>query len=72
MIMPDSAMMPRMATKPSGLRVNCKAMMEPIRPSGAVMAARIMSLILPSWNMRTMRITKIMTGMTTTMECTDV
>src|SRR4249919_1603578 len=64
MIMPDSAMTPRIATKPSGAWHTSNAATTPIRPSGAVRNTIVISEKLWSCSIRISRITTSITGAT--------
>ena len=72
MIMPERAIMPRIAIKPSGVRVIFRASTTPMRPSGAVNNAINIRAILFNWNMRIVIIAKSIIGIGTSNFCTAV
>ena len=72
MIIPDRAMIPRIAIKPNGVLVIFSANTTPMRPSGAVSKAIIMRAIRFNWNMRIVMITKSIIGIGFNNLCTAV
>ena len=62
MIIPERAMIPRIAIKPSGVLVILSANTTPISPNGAVSRAITMRAIRFNWNMRIVMITKSIIG----------
>ena len=62
MIIPERAIIPRIAIKPNGVLVILSANTTPISPNGAVSRAIIMRAIRFNWNMRIVMITKSIIG----------
>ena len=62
MIIPERAMIPRIAIKPNGVLVILSANTTPISPNGAVSRAITMRAIRFNWNMRIVMITKSIIG----------
>ena len=62
MIIPASAMIPRMAMKPIGVLVVSIAMATPMRPSGATLITIAICRKLPSWTMSAVSIRAIISG----------
>ena len=62
MIMPASAMIPRMAMKPIGVLVVSSAIATPMRPSGATLITIAIWRKLPSCTMSTVSISVIISG----------
>ena len=67
-IMPISARMPRMATKPSGRLNSSSASTTPIRPSGTMLSTMASRRKLSSWNISTISISTIISGTTANTE----
>ncbi|MNP02892.1 hypothetical protein D3C76_947570 [compost metagenome] len=63
-MMPISARMPRIATKPIGVPVGTSASTTPIRPSGATLATRNIFCTLCSWIIRKVAIRNTINGTT--------
>jgi hypothetical protein len=68
MIMPLSAMMPRIATKPNGVPVDSNAATTPISPNGATLTTRNSRWKLCNWTMRMLAISSRVTGNTAATE----
>ncbi|MNG06826.1 hypothetical protein D3C84_900950 [compost metagenome] len=64
MMMPISARMPRIATKPIGVPVGTSASTTPIRPSGATLATRNIFCTLCNWIIRKVAIRNTINGTT--------
>jgi len=63
MIIPNSAMVPSIATKPNGLWNSSSASATPTRPSGAVRTTMITREKLRSWIISTVITTSMKSGM---------
>ena len=72
MIIPERAMIPRIAIKPNGVLVIFRANTTPINPRGAVSKAMNIRAIRFNWNMRIVMITKSIIGIGVTRFCTAV
>ena len=62
MIIPDSAIVPSIATKPNGLLKSSRNSVTPISPSGAVSTTSTTRWKLCSWIISTVSTTKISNG----------
>ena len=62
MIIPERAIIPRIAINPSGVLVILRANTTPMSPSGAVSKAITMRAIRFNWNMRIVMIAKSIIG----------
>ena len=71
-IMPSSARMPRMATKPSGRPESSSAPTTPINPSGPTLSTMISRWKPCSWNIRTESMMISITGTTASTEACDL
>ena len=62
MIMPDSAIVPSMATKPNGLPVRSRNSVTPMSPSGAVSTTSTVREKLCNWIISTVSTTRMKSG----------